>query len=572
MVAADADESGTAAHASPATESTGENPATSDPAGPTREEPGSTTTASRDLGVAAPPERPPPAFSDVTEEAGLALAPGTVRVAPFCLLDDVEKPQANDFCIPERFLVSAAAGDYDNDGWVDLYLTSLDAPDRLLRNRGNATFEDVTAGAGIADDHLTGAAVWADVDGDGDLDLLRTGYAAPRNFLHINDGAGGFTEEAVARGFAVQSPDPHVGAGIGVGDYDLDGWIDVFVADWHPDDPLGPADDHNRLLHNLGDGHFEDVTEAMGIGLRWLAPIVDAKPGAYGFAPAFVDIDGDDWPELTLTADFGTTRLWWNDGGLAFSDRTFESGLGTERNGMGSTFGDYDGDGDLDWFISAIETAEFPQLGNRMYRYDGGRQFADVTDMLGLRDGGWGWGAAFVDLEHDGDLDLALAAGWPTVEFAVDAARVWRNDDAVPWTECASELGIDFARQGRGLLPFDYDLDGDLDLFFTSNSERPALYRNDDASGHWLVVQVVGSGPNTQGLGATVRIQAQSDGPWQVRHIGVANHLYGQEEAVAHFGLGDNAVVHRVEVRWPATGEARVLDDVEADRRLTVFE
>ncbi len=530
-----------------------------------------------DVGT-SPPDDPPPGFTVVTAAAGLALDPGDFRIAPFCLLDDVEKPnETGDFCIPERFLGAAAVADVDADGWPDLYLTTLAGPDRLMRNRGDGTFEDVTAAAGLVDDHVTGGAAWADVDGDGDLDLLRTSIGATRNFLHLNAGDGTFTEDAVARGLGVDTGQPHVGMGIGVGDVDLDGWIDVFVSDWHPDDPLGNPVDHNRLLHNLGaagaPGSFEDVTVAMGIDLRALAPEVDAKAGAYGFAPAFVDLDDDGWPELALAADFGTSRLWWNEAGVALSDLTFASGVGTERNGMGSTFGDYDGDGDLDWFVSAIETPEFPELGNRLYRNEGARQFLDVTDALGLRDGGWAWGTAWLDLEHDGDLDLVLCAGWPATAFHADPVRIWRNDDpAGPWPDVANALGVVFARQGRGLVPFDYDRDGDLDLLVVSNTELPALYRNDLASGHWLVVEARGAGPNTQGLGAKVRVQAVEGGPWQTREIGVGSHFFGQQEAAAHFGLGDATTVHRVEVAWPATGQVQVLDDVPVDQRLVVPE
>jgi enediyne biosynthesis protein E4 len=525
-----------------------------------------------------PPVDPPPGFTVVTEAAGLAIDPGDFAIAPFCLLDDVEKPNsAGDFCIPERFLGAVAVADYDEDGWPDLYLTTLRGPDRLMRNRGDGTFEDVAAAAGLVSAHVTGGAAWADVDGDGDLDLVRTSIGSSRNVLHINDGTGVFTEEAVARGLAVDTGAVHVGMDIGVGDYDLDGWLDVFVSDWHPDDPLGNSIDHNRLLRGLGasgaPGSFEDVTEAMGIDLRALAPIVDAKAGSYGFAPAFVDLDDDGWPELTLAADFGTSRLWWNEGGVAFSDLTFASGVGTERNGMGSTFGDYDGDGDLDWFVSAIATPELPWLGNRMYRNEGGRQLLDVTDLLGLRDGGWAWGTAFMDLEHDGDLDLVLTAGWPSTSFHADPVRIWRNDDPLaPWPDRAMALGVAFARQGRGLVPFDYDRDGDLDLLVVSNTELPALYRNDMASGHWLVVEIEGLPPNTRALGAKVRVQAVAGGPWQVRQIGVGSHFFGQQEFAAHFGLGDAASVHRVEVHWPATGQTQVLEGVARDQRLRVVE
>lgn len=540
--------------------------------------PDDTSGSPPDLGPDLPPVDPPPGFTVVTEAAGLAFDPGQFHVPPFCVVDDVEDIGAlGDFCIPERFLGAAAAADYDEDGFPDLYLTSIDGPDHLMRNRGDGTFEEVTAAAGLDQPRPTGGVAWADVDGDGDLDLVLTVLGAPRNYLYINDGSGTFDEQGIARGVAVETGAVHLGMGIGIGDYDLDGWLDLFVADWHPDDPLGNSIDHNRLLHGVGaaaPGSFEDVTVAMGIDLRALAPIVDAKAGSYGFAPAFVDLDDDGWPEVALAADFGTSRLWWNEGGLALTDTTFASGLGTERNGMGSTFGDYDGDGDLDWFVSAIETPEFPWLGNRMYRYDGGRLFTDVTDVLGLRDGGWAWGAAFADLEHDGDLDLALAAGWPSTPYHADMVKLWRNDGPEePWPDRAVPWGVTFARQGRGLLPLDYDRDGDLDLLVMSNTEVPALYRNDLATGHWLVVEAVGQAPNTRSLGAKVRVWAIEGGPVQVREIGVGSHFFGQQEAVAHFGLGDDgSPLYRVEVTWPASGQQAVLEGVERDQRVVVYE
>jgi enediyne biosynthesis protein E4 len=557
------------------TDTTASPPGTTAPDDPDRDDADATGESRLDLG--RPPVDPPAGFTEVTEAAGLALHPGDFHIAPFCILDDVQEGDLGDFCIPERFLGAAAAGDHDGDGWVDLYVTTILGPDRLMRNRGDGTFEDVTAAAGLANPSSTGGVAWADVDGDGDLDLLRTALGAVRNELYINDGTGAFTEEGVARGFAVETGHLHVGMGIGVGDYDGDGWLDVFVSDWHPDEPLGNATDHNRLLRGLGaeaPGSFEDVTQAMGIDLHALAPEVGTNDGTYGFAPAFVDLDDDGWPELTLAADFGTSRLWWNQGGTVLIDTTVAAGVGTERNGMGSTFGDYDGDGDLDWFVSAIHTEGFPQLGNRMYRNEGQREFLDVTNALGLRNGGWGWGAAFLDLEHDGDLDLALAAGWPSTPYYDDPVKLWRNDGAAgPWPNVAGPLGVVFARQGRGLLPLDYDRDGDLDLFVVANAELPALYRNDGASGHWLVVEAVGAGPNTQSLGAKVRVQTHADGPWQVREIGVGSHLFGQQEAVAHFGVGEGEeLLHRVEVTWPASGQGVVLEGVARDQRLVVYE
>lgn len=525
-----------------------------------------------DLGE--PPVQPGPHFVEVTAAAGLEFDPGQLYAPPFCILDSVFPPEG-DYCLPERFLGAAAVGDFDGDDWPDLFLTRMDGPGLLMRNLGDGSFEDVTEAWGLEQGHVTGGAAWIDIEGDGDLDLMQTGFGALRNYLYVNDGAGAFEEQALARGAAVLTDMVHVGMGIGVGDYDLDGYLDVFVADWRAAIAFGTHEDHNRLLHNLGaadPGRFEDVTEAMGIDLQTSGPLASSGPGAFGFAPAFVDLDGDRWPELALAADYGTSRLLWNDGTGRLVDGTAASGLVNDANGMGSTLGDYDGDGDLDWFISAIWHDGGPR-GNRMYRNEGGRRFKETTDALGVRETGWAWGAAFFDADHDGDLDLALTGGWPTVTFQDDPLRLWINEGAGPWPDRAVELGIDDRRGGRGLVPFDYDRDGDLDLLVMSNTEPPALYRNDGASGSWLVVRAAGERGNSRGIGAQVRVQVVPGGPWQVRQIGVGSHFFGQQDAAAHFGLGQGEQpVHRVEITWPVSGHQVVLDEVARDQVVVVHE
>jgi hypothetical protein len=536
-----------------------------------------------DLGADLPPPAPRPPtqrFVEVTAEAGLWLDHGSPMAPPFCLLPTVnDAPGQHSYCLPERFLGAAAVGDFDGDGWPDVFLSRLDGPARLMRNRGDGTFEDVAASTGLWHHEPVGAAAWLDVEGDGDLDLLLTSVGGLRHHLYVNDGAGGFFEDARERGLAVQTSSVHVGMGIGVGDYDLDGHVDVFVADWRNAIVLGPGEHHNRLLHNRGaaaPGHFEDVTAAMGIDLEAVTLAVLGTPGAYGFAPAFVDLDGDDWPELALVSDFGTSRLYANAGGSGFFDVTPFAAVGTETNGMGSTFGDLDGDGDLDWFVSSIWNPGTVDDGNRLYRNDGNLQFTDVTDAYGVREGGWGWDAVAFDVDLDGDLDLALAAGWPAMPFADDPVRLWVNPGPGvpgPWPEVARARGLDFTRGGRALVPFDYDRDGDLDVLVMANTEPPGLFRNDVDGGSWLEVVAVGAGANTQSLGARVRVQAEPGGAWQVRTIGVGGHLLGQAPAVAHFGLpqGD-APVHRVEVTWPASGRAESFVDVDRDQRLQAFE
>ncbi|MCA9654734.1 MAG: CRTAC1 family protein [Myxococcales bacterium] len=532
-----------------------------------------------DLGSGEVPEHMPPRFTEVTVEAGLGeLDPGQLLIPPFCVLDSLLGPpeSTGDYCLPERFLGAAAVGDFDGDQWPDVYLSRMDGPDWLLHNEGDGTFVDVAAEVGLTQVHLTGGVAWLDIEGDGDLDLMLTTIGDARNYLYVNDGTGHFSEEAQARGFALELGMVHVGTSIGVGDYDRDGYLDVFVADWHSSVALGEGPDYDRLLHNLGaadPGVFEDVTAAMGIDMQAVSVETGAPPGAWGFSPAFVDLDGDLWPELALASDYGASRLWHNDGLSGFTDVTTMAGVGTDHNGMGSAFGDYDGDGDLDWFVTAIDSPSLEDPGNRMYRNEGGMVFSDATDQLGVRAGGWGWGTAMVDGDLDGDLDLVMAAGFPGSAYGEDPVRLWVNNGEGPWPELALERGLDFHRQGRGLVAFDYDRDGDLDLLVHSNTETPGLFRNDVETGTWLELRAAGQGGNSRGIGAQVRLWVSPGDEPQLRHIGVGSHYLGHAEAAAYFGLGDGeAPVHRVELRWPATGETWVMQDLPRNQRVLAIE
>ncbi len=268
----------------------------------------------------------------------------------------------------------AAVADVDGDGDLDLFVTRLDAHDLLFRNDGNGTFTDVTVASGLAAFNFqSNGAGFGDIDNDGDPDLVVVtigDFDDPtnlRNYLFLNDGSGVFSEAAVARGTDATSVTSRTVWSVNFGDYDRDGWLDLHTTYW----AFGAA--NSRLLRNRGaaqPGFFDDTTVAAGVEM----------PGVFAFASTFTDLDGDAWPDLAVAADFGTSRLFWNNGDGSFTDGTVAAGVGTDENGMGSTFGDYDADGDLDWFVTSIrdpaETCEtgpcaWGYTGNRLYRNDG---------------------------------------------------------------------------------------------------------------------------------------------------------------------------------------------------------
>jgi enediyne biosynthesis protein E4 len=494
-------------------------------------------------------------------------------------------------CEAPLFTGGAAAGDFDGDGWPDLFVTRVDAPDQLFRNRGDGTFEEVGAAAGVQTVTYSNGASWVDVNDDGHLDLAVSTIGDTRFHLFINQGDGTFEEEAVPRGFALETGLIHLGTGMCFGDYDLDGWVDAFTGQWGAVfDPEQDERIHARVLRNEGHvnpGAFADMTEAAGVVLPLL---IDRFPVL--FTPSMMDMDGDGWPDLILVSDFDLTRLYWNGADGTFVDATGSLGgdIPDDENGMGLAVGDYDGDGLLDWFVTSIHEEEkscggcnWGISGNRLYRNLGARTFEDATDVAGVREGGWGWGALFLDYDHDGDLDLMMANGHvdgtssQAAAFWSDPVRMWRNEGPGAMTEVAADLGIDDTGATRAIIAFDYDGDGDLDLFITRTADTPLLYRNDEAAdGGWLKVRLHGrgaaeGGTNRFGLGARITVRITPESPPMTGHIGQCGYLT-QSVLPAHFGVGGAEVVHEVRVWWPVTGHESVHEDVAVNTLLDVYE
>ncbi len=468
-----------------------------------------------------------------------------------------------------------AAGDYDNDGLVDIFVTRLDASDILYRNKGDGTFEDVSAVAGFTANLQTNSPAWGDVDNDGDQDLYVTAAGDTRFYMYINDGSGHFTEEAAPRGADVGGAFRY-GQSVTFGDYDRDGYLDIHTNDWGNEISVSTS----RLLHNLGaanPGHFEDVTAAAGIDVYRPSLFhgggTDTK--TYRFSSTFTDLDQDGHPDLAIAGDFTTSQIFWNNGDGTFTDGTLAAGVGTGEDAMGLTIGDYDGDGQLDMFVSNL--VDVPgeiddHSGNRLFRNNGNRTFSDQTDAGGVRDSGWSWGTTFLDHDNDGDQDLAVANGWD--QTFVDQSHLYQNDSGV-FTDITNAAGITEKMMGRGLLSLDYDNDGDLDIFTTNNGQQPILYRNDGGNTNdWLRIETQGTISNRDGIGTFITVDPDTNviGDEMVREIGAGSNFLSQNEFTAHFGLGLNAsTIDLITIVWPS-GYEQVLSNVSANQLLSLVE
>ena len=351
----------------------------------------------------------------------------------------------------------AAVADVDDDGDLDVYLTRVAMGNRLLLNDGSGQFDDVTEEAGVAgNDPAQGssAAAFADVDGDGATDLVVTGAGTNATTLYLNEGDGTFRDATAGSGLDDLPPVPageiaqmH---GATFSDYDRDGRLDLLLTHWDDVIPSALGDpaaaeisaeddadgsivcaraawlrergfpradgspaNRGRLYRNEGDGQFRDVSEQVGLPFDEIL----------GFTGSFADADGDGWDDLFVTGDFCMSRLFRNVDGTRFEDITDAAGVGTDENGMGSVIRDIDGNGTPDWFVTSIgpvdgDTAPPIQLGgfgssgNRAYLNSGDGTFTDATDQLGLRNGGWGWGAAIQDFANDGRLAVVMTNGY----------------------------------------------------------------------------------------------------------------------------------------------------------------
>ena len=505
---------------------------------------------------------------------------------------------------------SVSVTDFDGDGRPDLYFTNsrFGEPNALYRNRGDGTFEEVAASAGLADLNKPGegvsmGAVWGDFDNDGREDVLvyRYGYLALfRNVdgHHFED----VTEKAGLRRWVNSNGAIWI-------DYDRDGLLDLYVTAYFRSDidlwhlkttkimhnsfEFATNGGKNLLFHNLGNGKFEDVTDKMGVGsTRWT------------LAAASADFNGDGWPDIYLANDYGPEELYLNDHGRRFVLTT--AGLESEsKSGMSATLGDAFNRGRLDAFVTNISERGYLFQNNnlRLNEMPESHRFRNVAEGA-IADAGWAWGAQFGDLNNDGANELFVANGFISADpkksywyamskiagangrFFEDAAtwpafgnaslsgyersRVYINRGVAGWVDVATKVGVTDTYDGRAVALADLSNRGAVDVIVANQNQRAVLYRDyPDSTNHWIAFKLVGTRSNRSAIGAEVVLEAGD--LKQRRIVDGGSGFASQNDRRLHFGLGAHEWVDRVVIYWPS-GTQQVLLRPAIDRFVTVTE
>jgi hypothetical protein len=536
------------------------------------------------LGAATVPS--PIAFEEIAARAGLRFT-----------TDSCPTPNKNQ---PETMVAGVGLIDYDNDGFLDVYLVNgaaipslrKDSPrywNRLFHNNRDGTFTDVTEKAGVQGEGYGMGVAVGDYDNDGWPDIFLA--SVTRNQLFHNNHDGTFTDVTARAGLGGAAFDGKKMWSVAAGwfDYDNDGRLDLFVSNyvkWEVDhDPYcGPnpqvraychpknyAPLPNTLYHNNGDGTFTDVSAATGI----------AKSLGKGMGVAFADYDRDGFTDVFVANDNAPNLLFHNLGGKKFEEVALQAGVaypesGAFISGMGADFQDIDNDGRPDLWHTAIEGETFP-----LFRNTGGGQFTETTMAAGLAHatrGMSGWSNGIFDFDNDGWKDLFVARGNVQDNLALMSLRkseepntVFRNLGHGKFE--TADAGTDLARAAshRGAAFGDLDNDGRVDAIVTVLNGPVQYFHNVSPGGnHWLALRLVGTRSNRMGLGAEVSIVTE-DGARQWNHATTSVGYASSSDPRVHFGLGRNRIVRDMDITWPS-GIHQVLHNVAADRIVTITE
>jgi hypothetical protein len=553
--------------------------------GAAQQHPVSTTQASKAATSLSPPRVN---FVDVAERAGL-----TAKTE-----DGGDKTKRY---IIETTGSGAAAFDFDNDGWPDIFLVNgsrlegfpkgQEPTSHLYHNNHDGTFTDVTqkAGAGLAG---WGQGVCAgDYDNDGFVDLFVTFWG--HDVLLHNNGNGTFTD--VTRKAGLWHDDIRWSTGCAFVDYDRDGRLDLFIAHYVDLDlphtpepgsnaaclwkgmpvmcgPRGLKGTHSELYHNNGDGTFTDVSQASGV----------AKTDAYYCFTALTgDFDNDGWPDIYVSCDSTPSLLFHNNHNGTFTEIAVESGVafndgGREQAGMGADAVDYDGDGWLD-----IIKTNFSDDTATLYHNNRDGTFSDVTSSAGLARNSQflGWGTLFLDIDNDGWPDIFMANGhvYPEVD-SKGLNNTFRERKLLYWNQhngrfrdisLDSGAGMTAPFNSHGVASADFDNDGSVEVVVNNSHDRPSLLKNLGDRGHWILLKLEGTKSNHDAIGARVTVRVGDH--QQTQEVRSGGGYISQSDFRLHFGLGKATKADAIEIRWPS-GLIQRLENVAGNRVVRIRE
>jgi enediyne biosynthesis protein E4 len=487
--------------------------------------------------------------------------------------------------------------DYDGDGWMDIYFVNgrdlysrgISARNALYRNTGDGTFADATEKAGVPGNAYGLGCVWGDYDNDGYPDLYVTQYG--KNILYHNNRNGTFTDVTDQAGVGAMDFGYPFHTGATFFDYDRDGRLDLYVGSYAN---FGPTSQRTCsiganiltscrptvyggtpavLYHNNGDGTFTNVTKAAKM----------YQPNGLNLSVGAGDYDEDGWPDLFVANDGVDAYLYHNNRDGTFTNVGMEAGMAFSQDGgamaaMCISLGDYDNDGHLDLYIS-----DFQDSSDHLWRSNGKGFFDEVSDVVGITAPTrhvLSFGGGFFDYDNDGWLDLFIANGhvYPEVEIAFPGTpykqinSLFHNDSKGKFVELTKTAGNGFATRyaGRGVAFADFDNDGNMDLVVANNGDPPLLLHNRGGTGnHFLNFKLVGTKSNRDATGARIRVRA--GGASQIREIMAGGSYLSHSDLRTHFGLGQSSLAETVEVSWPS-GLRQIFHDVPADRFYLVEE
>jgi hypothetical protein len=513
---------------------------------------------------------------------------------------------------------ASAVGDYDGDGDDDLFVTDSDSgrPNHLLRNEfvptGKLAFTDVSKQTGVEGGNdllsIVADALWFDADNDGRRDLLVARFGTP--LLYRNLGNGKFSEMAKEAGLTKFG---NTIAAINF-DYDNDGRLDLLFGNYFPPvnlielpTPHVLPNDLDNAANGGGVTLWRNVTEPGSGKLRFVE--VTAKAGlahhtGWTLDAAHGDLNNDGLQDLYLANDYGTDRLFFNNGDGTFKDATKEAlGRLDTKKGMNADFGDYDRDGWLDIYVTNI-TDEYMKECNMLWHNNGDGTFTDLSKETATCNTLWGWAAKWGDFDNDGWEDLFVVNGLrsagkenyipvlvemiikPGVDFTDVASwphigtmswsgfqkkKLFRNLGAQAFKEVSAEAGVDNDKDGRGIAVADFDGDGRLDLYQTNANQEPFLFRNaSPGSSHWIELKLTGTKSNRDAIGARATLKLGEE--TLVREVNGGNGYSGQSSTTLHFGIGAATKVDSLEIRWPSGRVEKVSVPVAIDRVTTLRE